>query len=179
MSIFFIFCPRKICISPTGIISSLSPPRCHLSSGRHHHAAAPCHASFPWSQDEVTASTSSSIKALSHRLLSRAETKILNLQHHRRIPSSDSPIPPSTTIKRSSQPWSLSLPNRISILPLPWPEYYTIRAPSVAVIPFHRSRMPIVHPHNDTHGDELADPFSLPKQLVGMWIHIKRYFEIS
>jgi hypothetical protein len=28
--------------------------------------------------------------------------------------------------------------------------------------------MPIVPPHNDTHSDKLANPLSLPEQLIGM-----------
>jgi hypothetical protein len=28
--------------------------------------------------------------------------------------------------------------------------------------------MSIVPPHNDTHDDELADPLSLPEQLISM-----------
>jgi hypothetical protein len=48
----------------------------------------------------------------------------------------------------------------------------------------HRSRSlycrptPIVPPHNDTHGDKLADSLLLPEQLIDMWIHVKRYFKI-
>jgi hypothetical protein len=39
--------------------------------------------------------------------------------------------------------------------------------------------MLIVPPHNDTHGDELADSLSLSEQLISMWIHVNiRYFEI-
>jgi hypothetical protein len=33
--------------------------------------------------------------------------------------------------------------------------------------------MLIVSPHIDTHGNKLADPISLPEQLIDMWIHIK------
>jgi hypothetical protein len=32
----------------------------------------------------------------------------------------------------------------------------------------HRRHMPIVPPHNDTHGDELADFLLFFKQLIGM-----------
>jgi hypothetical protein len=52
---FFIFRSNKIHISPTGIVSSLSPPWCHLSSDRCCHAATSCCSSFPWSQDELDA----------------------------------------------------------------------------------------------------------------------------
>jgi hypothetical protein len=89
--IFFIFWPSKIRINPTGIVSSLSPPWCRLSSGRCCYTAAPCHASFPWSQDELTASTLSSGNALSYRLTSRAESEALNLDHRCRPPSLDHP----------------------------------------------------------------------------------------
>jgi hypothetical protein len=44
--------------------------------------AMPCHTSFPWSQDEIDASASSSRNASSGRLHSRAETEALNLHHH-------------------------------------------------------------------------------------------------
>jgi hypothetical protein len=52
---------------------------------------APCHAFFLWSQDEFAASASSSDNTPSRSLSSRAETKALNLQHHRWSPSPDSP----------------------------------------------------------------------------------------
>jgi hypothetical protein len=45
----------------------------------------PCHASFPLSQDELAASVSSFDNTLSHRLLPRAKTEVLN-PHHRRRP---------------------------------------------------------------------------------------------
>jgi hypothetical protein len=82
--IFFIFWSNKI-----RIVSSLSPPWCRLSSGRHRHAIASCHTSFPWSQDERTASASSSDNASSHRLPSRTETEALNPHHHHLPHSSD------------------------------------------------------------------------------------------
>jgi hypothetical protein len=83
--IFFIFWPGKIHVSPIGVVSSLSPLQCHLSFGRCCHAAASCHASFPWSLDELVASTSSFSNASSCRLPSRVETEALN-PHHRRWP---------------------------------------------------------------------------------------------
>jgi hypothetical protein len=85
------FWPSKIRISPTGIVSSISPPRCRLSSGRCCYTAALCHASFTWSQDELTASTSSSGNTLSYRLTSRGKTEALNPHHRRRPPSLDHP----------------------------------------------------------------------------------------
>jgi hypothetical protein len=83
MWIFFIFRLSKIHVSPTGIVSSHSLPQCCLSSTRHHHA------SFSLSQDEITASTSSSSNALSHRLPSQADIEALNLHHRLRLPSLD------------------------------------------------------------------------------------------
>jgi hypothetical protein len=59
-SLFFL--PTKIRVSSTDVLSSLFLPQCRLSSGRHHHVTAPCHASFPLSKDELIASTSSSGK---------------------------------------------------------------------------------------------------------------------
>jgi hypothetical protein len=55
-------------------------------------AAAPCHASFPCSQHDLTASTTSSSNASSHRLPSRTETEVLHLRyrHSHRPPSPDS-----------------------------------------------------------------------------------------
>jgi hypothetical protein len=88
---FLYFLIRKIHISLTDVVSSISPPWCHFSSDRHRHTATPCHTSFPLSQDELTASTLSSNNALSHRLPLRAETKTLNLQHRLRLLSSIRP----------------------------------------------------------------------------------------
>jgi hypothetical protein len=119
--IFFIFRSSKIRVSPTGVVSSLSPPLSRLSSGRCRHATAPCHASFPLSQDELATSASSSDNALSRHLPSGTKIKAWNPHHHRRLPSPDhSRLPSFTVIKRSSQPWSLSSPlNHVSILPPP------------------------------------------------------------
>jgi hypothetical protein len=89
MYFFFIFYPSKIHVSLTGIVSYLFSPRCHLSSDRCHHATVPCHASFSWSQVKLAASASCSDNALSHRLLSQAETITLNSHHFRWPPSSD------------------------------------------------------------------------------------------
>jgi hypothetical protein len=80
----FIFWLSKIRVSPTDVISSLSPPRCCLSSGRR--CRAILH-SFPWSQDDLAASASSFDNASSCRLPSRAKTAALN-PNHRRWPSS-------------------------------------------------------------------------------------------
>jgi hypothetical protein len=84
--IFFISRPSMICVSPTGVVYSLSPPRCRLSSSRYRHTTAPCHTSFPLSQDELDASASSSDNALSCCLPSHAETEALNSYHCHRLP---------------------------------------------------------------------------------------------
>jgi hypothetical protein len=73
-------------------------------------------------------------------------------------------LPPSTTIKRSFQLWSLTQPlNRASILAPPYLEHHAIGAPPTVVFPFHRYLTPIIPLHNDTYGDELADPLSFPE----------------
>jgi hypothetical protein len=90
---FIYFWPSNIRVSPIDIVSSLSPPRCHLSSDRRHHVIAPCHASFPLSQDELAASTPSSDNALSRCLPSRAKIEALNSHHRRMLPSQDCPTP--------------------------------------------------------------------------------------
>jgi hypothetical protein len=97
---FLHFRPSKIHISPTDVVSFLSPPRCHLFSNRRHHAAVSCHTSFLWSQDELIASASSSTNTSPHHLPSRAETE---------------------AIKKLSQSWSLFplLNYCVSILPPP------------------------------------------------------------
>jgi hypothetical protein len=87
--IFIIFRSSKIRVSPTDVVSSFFPPWCRLSSDRRHYAAASCHASFKWSQNELAASTSSSDNDSSCRLTSRAKTKALNLHYRCRPPSPD------------------------------------------------------------------------------------------
>jgi hypothetical protein len=59
-----------------------------------------------------------------------------------------------------------------------WPSKIRI-SPTGIIIPFHRRPTSIIPPHNDIHGDKLADPLSPPEQLFGMWIHVNiRYFKI-
>jgi hypothetical protein len=89
--IFFIFQPNKICVSPTDVVSSISPPQCRLSSGQRHHATVPYHTSFPLRQDELDASTSSFDNASSCRLPSQVEINVLYLHHHRRPSFPDRP----------------------------------------------------------------------------------------
>jgi hypothetical protein len=71
-----------------------------LFSDRRHHAATSGHASFPFSQDGIATSTSSSGIVLSHHLPSRAKTEALNLHHHRRLPFSDRPSPTLNCYKK-------------------------------------------------------------------------------
>jgi hypothetical protein len=160
--IFFIFRPSKIRDSPTGVVFSLSPPQCHLSSSHHHHAAALCHASLPWSQDELAASTSSFGNASSRHLLSRAETEALNSHHRHRPPSSDHLTPTLHCYKK--------VISTLTTLPTTQPRlhftsskpvHHAIGAPPTVVVLFHRRPMPIIPPYNDTYGDKLVDPLSL------------------
>jgi hypothetical protein len=96
---FFTFWPSKIYINPTGVVSSLFSQWCRLSSGQRHHTAAPCHASFSWSQDELAASASSSSNASSRRL-SPLEPK---LKHWIHTTTTGHPL------------WTVRLPNFIAV----------------------------------------------------------------
>jgi hypothetical protein len=118
---FFIFWPSEIHVSPTGVVSSISPPRCSLSSSRRRHAAALYHASLLLSEDELAASTSSSCNALSRRLPSPAKTEALNSHHRRRLPSPDRLTPTLRCYKKIfSTLTTLSLTlNNVSNLPPP------------------------------------------------------------
>jgi hypothetical protein len=91
MWIFFIFWHSKFHVSSTGVVSSLFPLQWRLSYGRHHHAAALCHASFSLSQDELIASVSFFNNALSCRLLSQTEIEVFNPHHRHRSPYPDRP----------------------------------------------------------------------------------------
>jgi hypothetical protein len=91
--IFFIFWSNKIHVSPTSVVSFLSPLRCYLSSSQHCHVAALCHAFFELNQDELTASASSFDNTSSRHLISRVETEALNPHYHSRSPSPDHPTP--------------------------------------------------------------------------------------
>jgi hypothetical protein len=128
------------------------------------------HSSFPWSQDELAASTSSFGNALSCRLPSWAKTEALNPHHRRRSPSPD--------------PLTLTLhccKNVISTLvTLPTTQPHLHFASLLARAPRHqnstrrRRPTPIISPYNDIHGDKLA----LPEQPIDMRIYVKRYFKI-
>jgi hypothetical protein len=104
----------------------------------------------------------------------------LKSKHWIRTPATSYPpwtawLPPSTAIKRSPQPWSLSPPlNCVSILSPPWPEHHTIEASLVVVVPFHHHPTHMIPPYNETHDDELTDPLSLFEQFIDIWIHVKR-----
>jgi hypothetical protein len=120
--IFFIFWPSKIRVSPTDVVFSLSPLRCRLSPGQHHHAAASCHAFFALNQDELVASASSFDNASSHHLPSRTKIKALNLHHHNSTTTICHPLRTtrlsfSIVIKGLSQSGSLfPLLNHVSVL---------------------------------------------------------------
>jgi hypothetical protein len=162
--IFFIFRLSKIHVSPTGVVYSLSPPRCRLSTDRCRHATVPCHTSFPLNQDELAGSALSYDNALSHRIPSRAKTKSFNSHHHNRPPSSDCSTPTLYCYKKIIS-ILVTLPplNRVSILRPHYPEHHVIGAPPAFIVHFHRCPTYIVPQHNDTHVDELADPISFPE----------------
>jgi hypothetical protein len=86
---FLHFWPSKIHANLTGVVSSLSPPRCRMCFDRYRRTAAPCHASFPLSQDELAASGSFFGNTLFCRLSSWVKTKALNSHHRRRLPFPD------------------------------------------------------------------------------------------
>jgi hypothetical protein len=46
--------------------------------------------------------------------------------------------------------------------------HHTIGAPPAVVIPFHLRPTPIIPPHDDTHGNELANPLLLFEQFIDM-----------
>jgi hypothetical protein len=123
------FWPNKFRISQTSVVSSLSPPLCRLSSGRRRHATASCYASFPWSQDELAASASSSDTTLSRRLPSRAETEALNLHHRHQPPSPDRLTPTLHCYKK--------VISTLATLPTTQPHLYFVS--SLARAPCHRS----------------------------------------
>jgi hypothetical protein len=177
--IFFTFWLSKTRVSSTSVISSLSPTWCCLSSSRRHHTAAPCHASFPWSQDELAASGSCSGNTLSSCLPSRAKTKPLNLHHCHRSPSLDRPTPTLYCYKNIISTLATLLTTQLSLH----------SASSLARAPCHQSSThrhcslspsshAIIPPHNDTRDDEVIDPLSLPEQFINMLIHVKRHFKI-
>jgi hypothetical protein len=121
------------------------------------------------SHGELVASASSFGNALSRRLSSRAKIEALNTHHHCRSSSPYRPIPTLHYYKKIistlvtlliTQP-HLHFASSVA-------EHHVIIPPPAAVVHFHRCPTPIVLPYNDTHGDELADHFSLPKHLIDM-----------
>jgi hypothetical protein len=141
------------------VVCSLSPPRCHLSSDLHHHVAPPCHTYFPWSQEKLAVSASSSVNASSCRFLSRAETKILN-PHHPRQPPSPYHTTPTLHWYKNDISTLVTLPTTQSRLYFGFTLTRALchRSSTHRHVPFHCRHTPILPPHNDTHGDELADP---------------------
>jgi hypothetical protein len=160
---FIIFVPSKIHVSSTGSISSLSPPRCYLSSGRCRHIIVPCHASFLRSQDELTAFVSSSDNTSSHRLLSRAETEALNPHRLHWPPSSDCLTPTIHCYKKVISTFVTLLTTQ------PRLHFASSLVRAARHQSSTRSRlMPIILSQNNTHSDELVDSLSLFEHLISM-----------
>jgi hypothetical protein len=157
--IFFIFRSNKIRVSPTIIVSSLSPPRCCLSSDQHRYAATSCHTSFSLSKNELTASALSFGNALSRRFPSRYETEALNLYYHHRLLSSDCLTPTLYWYKKII----LTLITLSTTQPC---HHFTSRCITY-----------IISPHNDTHDDKLDDSPLLLK-FINTRIHVKKYFKV-
>jgi hypothetical protein len=175
MLFFFNFWHSKIHVSSVGVISSLSPPRWRLSSGRRRHTANPYHASFALSQDELDASVLSSDNALSHRLPSQVEIESLNL-YHCIMPSYPNCLTPILHCYKM-------IISILTTLPITQPRLHFVS--SLATTPHHRSSICRCHSlsllsqvHHPS-GDELADHLSPPEQLIDMSTHVKRYFEIT
>jgi hypothetical protein len=144
MQIFFIFWPSKIRVNPTGVVCSLSPPRCRRFFDRRRYTITPCHASFSLSQDKLTASASSSDNASSHRLPSRVKTEVLNPHHCCRLPT---PGRPTLTLYCYKKIIS-------TLVTLPTTQLCLHFVPSLARVPRHqsstshrRSLSPMYHIH--------------------------------
>jgi hypothetical protein len=166
--IFFYFWHNKIHISPTNVVSSLSPSQCHLSSSQYCHAATSCHAYFPLSQDEITTSTSYFGNTSSSRQPSRAETKALNQHHCHMLPSPD-----RSTLNLHCYKKIISA---FTTLPTTQPCLYCTSSRARASHHqssthrrrfFHHCLKSIIHPHNDIYGDELSNHLLLFKQFIG------------
>jgi hypothetical protein len=98
--------------------------------------------SFLWSQDELTASASSSSNASSCRLLSWPEIKVLNSHHRHRPPSSDSPTLNLYCYKKV-------ISTLITQSPITQPRLYF--ASSLARAPRHQSSTRHYRPPSNTH----------------------------
>jgi hypothetical protein len=162
MWILFIFWSNKIHISPTSIVSSLSPPQCRLSSSRRRHTTTSCHCSFLLSQDELAASASSFDNVLSHHLPSQTETKVLNLHHRRRLPSLDRSTPTLYCYKKISSnlaTLSTTQPRLHFAFSLTKLKHHVIGALSTTVIPFYRYLIlivPCISARQDTYWYRLS-----------------------
>jgi hypothetical protein len=141
---------------------------------------ASCHASFRWSQDELAGSASSFGNDLSHHLPSRAETKELNLHHCRQPPSPDSPTPTVRCYRKHHLNFDHSSHYSVASLFCLLPNQST--TPSELHPPLSFSFTAVSCP-SSLHTTTLMvtnylTPLSFPKQLIDMWIYVKRYFEI-
>jgi hypothetical protein len=110
-----------------------------------------CHTFFPLSQDELAASASFFGNALSHHLPSRVKTKSLNPQHRHRLSSPDR-LTHIHFFHHSITSLFYLHPRQSTTLS---------KTPLTVIVPYHCCLTPIIHPYNDTHIDELADPLSL------------------
>jgi ABC-type amino acid transport system permease subunit len=89
----------------------------------------------------------------------------------------------STAIKRSSISTLVTLlitqTHLYFVSSLAKLKHHVIRAIPTAVVLFYCCLILIIPPHNDTYGNKVVDPLSLTEQLIDMWIHVKKYFEMS
>jgi hypothetical protein len=161
MNFLYFWC-NKIHVSLTLVISFLFPLWCRLSFGRRHHNV-----------HRVTLSShGAKMSSLPPLHLSVTIWPVA------------SPLEPKWkhwfhTAAASHPPQTFSPPlNRVSILSHPYPEHHVIGVPPTVIILFHCHPTSIIPPYNDIHGDELANPLSLPEQHICMWIYVKKYFKI-
>jgi hypothetical protein len=158
------FWSSKIHVNSISVVSSLFPFRwCH-SSVRRHRTTASCHIFFPLSK--MSSLASFYLSAMLCPVVSSLKSKLKHWIHTTAAghPSRTARLPPFTTIKKSSQSWSLSPSlNRVSILPPPEPEHHFTGAPPTIVIPFPHCPTPNVHSHNDIDSDKLSNSLSLSK----------------
>jgi hypothetical protein len=136
---------RKIRVSPTSVISSLSLPRCLLSSSHRCQATVSCHTSFPLSQDELADFASSSGIASYYHFPSRAKIEALNLRHHYRPPSLD----PSTPILHCNKKLISTLATLLTTEPRLHFDSFLARAPRHrSSTRHHHSLLPPSHAHH-------------------------------
>jgi hypothetical protein len=145
---------------PFSLPGSASPPTDVVIPQRH--VTLPSHG-------ELAVSASSFGNALFHRLSSRAETEALNPHHRRQSPSPYRPISTLHCYKKIiSTLVTLFITQPRLHFASSLAEHHAIIPPPTAIVHFHRCPTPIFLPHNNTHGDELADPLSLPEHLIDM-----------